>query len=155
MKEIIDRYLSVLLIGLMTLMTLDVLWGVFTRYVYGNQADWSEELAKFLLIWVGLLGAAYASGQKLHLTIDLITDSLSPTGKNGLALLINVLIILFAFSVLVIGGGNLMYITNILGQTSPALQLPMYLVYLVVPISGVLVVVYRWMDISNRSTPNG
>jgi len=72
-----------------------------------------------------------------------------------LALLINVLIILFAFSVLVIGGGNLMYITNILGQTSPALQLPMYLVYLVVPISGVLVVVYRWMDISNRSTPNG
>jgi TRAP-type C4-dicarboxylate transport system, small permease component len=155
MKEIIDRYLSVLLIGLMTLMTLDVLWGVFTRYVYGNQADWSEELAKFLLIWVGLLGAAYASGQKLHLTIDLITDSLSLTGKNRLALLINVLIILFAFSVLVIGGGNLMYITNILGQTSPALQLPMYLVYLVVPISGVLVVVYRWMDISNRSTPNG
>ncbi len=155
MKEIIDRYLSALLIGLMTLMTLDVLWGVFTRYVYGNQADWSEELAKFLLIWVGLLGAAYASGQKLHLTIDLITDSLSPTGKNRLALLINVLIILFAFSVLVIGGGNLMYITNILGQTSPALQLPMYLVYLVVPISGVLVVVYRWMDISNRSTPNG
>jgi len=155
MKEIIDRYLSALLIGLMTLMTLDVLWGVFTRYVYGNQADWSEELAKFLLIWVGLLGAAYASGQKLHLTIDLITDSLSLTGKNRLALLINVLIILFAFSVLVIGGGNLMYITNILGQTSPALQLPMYLVYLVVPISGVLVVVYRWMDISNRSTPNG
>jgi len=82
MKEIIDRYLSALLIGLMTLMTLDVLWGVFTRYVYGNQADWSEELAKFLLIWVGLLGAAYASGQKLHLTIDLCTSASYVSGVS-------------------------------------------------------------------------
>ena len=148
MKVVIDKYLSVLLIVLMTLMTLDVLWGVFTRYVYGNQADWSEELAKFLLIWVGLLGAAYASGQKLHLTIDLVTDSLSPQGQKRLLYFINVLAIIFAFSVLIVGGGNLIYITNILGQTSPALQLPMYLVYMAIPISGILVVTYRCLDIS-------
>ncbi len=150
MKAVIDKYLSALLVILITLMTLDVLWGVFTRYIYGNQADWSEELAKFLLIWVGMLGAAYASGQKLHLTIDLITDSLSSEYQKKLFILINVLVILFAFSVLVIGGGNLIYITHILGQTSPALQLPMYLVYMAVPISGVLVVVYRWFDISHN-----
>ena len=103
MKAVIDKYLSALLVILITLMTLDVLWGVFTRYIYGNQADWSEELAKFLLIWVGMLGAAYASGQKLHLTIDLITDSLSYEYQKKLFILINVLVILFAFSVLVIG----------------------------------------------------
>lgn len=139
MKSKIDKILGTVLVVMMVLMTLDVLWGVFTRYALGNQASWSEELARFLLIWIGLLGAAYASGQKMHLSIDLI--------KNKPVRLIALIIILFAGGTMVIGGANLVLLTASLGQTSPALHLPMSVIYTMIPISGLLIIYYRLPDL--------
>ena len=147
MKTKIDYYLGRFLALLMGVMTVDVLWGVFTRYAMGNQASWSEELARFLLIWIGILGAAYASGQNMHLAIDLLMPKLTDTNQRRLKVLINTLIILFALTVLVIGGARLMYITNVLGQLSPALRVPMYVVYAVMPLSGLLVIYYKIVDL--------
>ena len=143
MRDKINTYLGVFLTILMILMTLDVLWGVFTRYVLANQASWSEELARFLLIWIGILGAAYASGQKMHLAIDLLSPKLNDQNKKIIQLLIKGLIILFAFLVLVVGGSRLIYISHTLGQTSAALRLPMTIVYGVLPISGLLIIFYK------------
>ncbi|MCI4670686.1 MAG: TRAP transporter small permease [Bacteroidia bacterium] len=147
MKKIIDKYLGYFLAGLMMLMTVDVLWGVITRYALGGQADWTEELARYLLIWIGLLGAAYASGQNMHLAIDLLMAKLKPKGQSVLFLSINVLIILFAFFVMVVGGTRLLYITQSLGQLSAALRVPIAAVYAVLPLSGLLVIYYRFYEI--------
>lgn len=152
MKNTIDKYLGWILILLMAIMTLDVLWGVLTRYAFGSQADWSEELARFLLIWIGLLGAAYASGQKMHLSIDLLPPKLNPANQKKLYVFINILVIIFAFAVLVIGGFRLMYLTNILGQLSAALRLPMYVIYAVLPLCGILVIYYKLNEIISQST---
>ena len=138
MKNKVDYILGWVLVIMLAVMTLDVLWGVFTRYVMANQASWSEELARFLLIWIGILGAAYASGQRMHLSIDLL--------ENKPVRLIASLIILFALSVLVVGGTRLVLLTAELGQLSPALGVPMSLVYSVVPISGLLIIYYRLAD---------
>jgi len=137
----------------MAIMTIDVLWGVFTRYAMGNQASWSEELARFLLIWIGILGAAYASGQNMHLAIDLLSPKLKGKSKRNLAAFIRIVIILFAFTVLVIGGFRLIYITQVLGQISPALQIPMTIVYAVIPLSGLLVVYYKVHDLLSLTKP--
>ena len=147
MKQKIDKFLGYFVAGLMMLMTADVLWGVVTRYAFGSQADWTEELARFLLIWIGILGAAYATGQKMHLAIDLLKPKLKPTRQHRLSLFINGVILLFAISILVIGGFRLIYITQTLGQLSAALRIPMTIVYAVLPISGLLVVYYKIYDI--------
>ena len=143
MKEKADQFLGALLTLLMAIITIDVLWGVFTRYVMGSQASWSEELARFLLIWIGVLGAAYASGQGMHLSIDLLQPKMKVENRQKLQRLIHGLIGLFAFAVLIIGGGRLIYITYKLGQLSPALQVPMALVYSAIPIAGLLIVFYK------------
>lgn len=135
MRHRITTLLGYALAAMLALMTLDVLWGVITRYLLGNQASWTEELARFLLIWIGMLGAAYASGQRMHLSIDLLA--------NKPERLITAVIVLFVFATMVVGGTNLMRITAQLGQRSPALGLPMYLVYAVVPLAGVLIIYYR------------
>ena len=154
MRKTIDHYLGHALVFLMALMTLDVLWGVFTRYALGAQADWSEELARFLLIWIGLLGAAYATGQHKHLAIDLLQPQLSPSQQPRIGRAIRLLVTLFAFAVLVVGGSRLMYITQTLGQLSAALRIPMYLVYAVLPLSGLLVMYYQLSDWNyTRATP--
>lgn len=143
MREKIIYYLGRFLALLMAIMTVDVLWGVFTRYAMGAQASWSEELARFLLIWIGILGAAYASGQNMHLAIDLISTKLSKTNNKRLNLFIRGLIIAFALFVLVIGGTRLIYISQVLGQLSPALRMPMSIVYAVVPLSGLFIIYFK------------
>ncbi|MFQ5445315.1 MAG: TRAP transporter small permease [Saprospiraceae bacterium] len=143
MKRTIDKYLAYFLVLLMAIITLDVLWGVFTRYALGNQAGWTEELARFLLIWIGMLGAAWASGQKMHLAIDLLSPKLGPKARARLAVFINLLIAGFALTAMVAGGLRLMYITHSLGQASAAMRIPMALVYAAIPLAGALVAFYK------------
>jgi len=149
----LNRFLGIFLAFLMALMTLDVLWGVFTRYVAGSQSSWTEELARFLLIWIGLLGAAYAAGQRMHLAIDLLPRRLDKAGRRRLQVVINVLVITFAATVMVVGGFRYVYLTLTLGQTSPALQIPMGYVYLIVPISGLLVILYKLVELIQPEAP--
>jgi TRAP-type C4-dicarboxylate transport system permease small subunit len=147
MRATIDKIIGSFLMVLLSIITLDVLWGVFTRYALGNQASWSEELARFLLIWIGILGAAYASGQRMHLSIDLLGPKLEPAKRRRLQRFIDLIILIFALTVLVIGGLRLIYITQVLGQLSAALRVPMAVVYSVVPLSGLLVIFYKIQDI--------
>lgn len=152
MKRKIDIGLGYFLAFLMALMTVDVLWGVITRYLLGAQASWSEELARFLLIWIGILGGAYAAGQKMHIAIELLKPSLSSKGQDKLRLVIDVLVLLFAVCVLVIGGFRLIYITYTLGQLSAALRIPMSIVYSVVPFSGIIVILYKILEMREISS---
>lgn len=147
----IDKWLGNVLVVLTILITLDVLWGVITRYVFGNQAAWTEELARFLLIWIGLLGTAYVSGQRKHLAIELLLPKLSYQNQKLLRGFISFLVMLFAFMVMLVGGFNLIYLTYTLEQFSPSLKLPMWFVYLVVPMSGGLILYY---EIRSLLTPS-
>ena len=99
------------------------------------------------MIWIGILGAAYASGQQEHLAINILPPKLNERNRIRLRIGINILIILFAVSALIIGGGNLVYISYLLGQTSAALNLPLSVVYAVLPISGILIIVYKLNEV--------
>lgn len=147
MKEKINKFIGWFLALLMGLMFLAVLWQVFTRYLLGAASTFTEELARFLLIWIGLLGSAYISGSNMHLAIDILPQKLKGKNKQILSLIINIIIILFAATALIIGGGKLVYITYLLGQTSAALQVPLAYIYIIIPISGVLVIYYKVLNL--------
>ncbi|MBK8506775.1 MAG: TRAP transporter small permease [Saprospiraceae bacterium] len=147
MRQKLDKIMEWILVFLMASMTLDVLWGVFTRYVMGSQASWSEELARYLLIWIGILGAAYASGKHMHLAIDLFPDSLSVSRRRRLMVVINLMVIIFVISAMIIGGSRLVYVTSYLGQQSAALGWPLAAIYTVMPISGIIIVYHKVSDI--------
>jgi len=138
----IDTLLRYTLILLMTLIVLDVSWQVITRFVLPTPSSYTEELARFLLIWISLLGAAYAYAHRLHLGIELLAARLSGRGKHWLAIIGYGLSGLFALLALVIGGSQLTLLTLELKQVSGALGLPMAYVYCVLPISGGLMVLF-------------
>ncbi len=138
----ITRILSFVLIALMAAMVLDVSWQVFTRFVLRNPSGFTEELAGFLLIWIGLLGASYAYSIKAHLGIDLLTSKLSGARKQASEILIASIVGLFAIFVLVIGGWRLVGMTFTLQQISPVMGIPVGCVYLVLPLTGILFVYY-------------
>ena len=149
-RKNIDQFLAIALIITMTVLVIDVVWQVLARYVVKSPSSFTDELARFLLIWVGLLGSAYAMGKKKHLAIDLLPSKLSEKPGRYLNIFISVLIILFATLVLVVGGIRLVYITLTLKQISPALGIPLGYVYLVLPFSGILIVMYAFLDIFDK-----
>ncbi|MEK6154839.1 TRAP transporter small permease [Flavobacteriaceae bacterium 3-367] len=146
----IDRILSRLLMGIMSLMVLNVLWQVFSRYILGAPSSFTDELSRYLMIWLGILGAAYVSGQNAHVAIDFLPKKLNTKKQRKLRRLVTVIVMSFAFFALVIGGFRLVYLTFILEQYSPALKLPLALVYLVMPLSGMLIMYYKISDILTK-----
>jgi len=138
----VDVILKWVLVFIMAAMTLNVLWQVFTRFIMQDPSSYTEELARYMLIWIGILGASYVAGQKMHLAIDLLSTKLNAGNKSYLEIVIQLSIFLFSFFVMVIGGIRLVQITLSLNQISAALQIPLGYVYSVVPISGALMMFY-------------
>ncbi|MRT93981.1 TRAP transporter small permease [Ancylomarina sp. 16SWW S1-10-2] len=141
-KNQLDRILEKILISLMCILVLDVLWQVLSRYALAAPSSFTDELAGFLLIWVGLLGAAYVAGQKEHLAIDLLLQKSSPANQKRLVRFINVCIALFALSVMIIGGSWLVITRFQFQVNSAALQIPLGYIYLVLPLSGLITLYY-------------
>ena len=149
LKKKIDKLLESMLIIILAILVLDVLWQVASRYLLSSPSTFTDELAGFLLIWVALLGAAYVSGQKQHLAIELLINKLNYKKAGILRTIINIIIALFALFVMIIGGSWLIYTRFYLGQVSSSLQLPLGYVYLVLPLSGLFIIYYSIIDSIN------
>ncbi len=134
----------------MAVSVVNVLWQVFTRFALASPSSFTEEFARYLLIWIGLLGASYAAGQQMHLAIDLAPTSLTGPARRRLRGFIQLSVFVFALFVMVVGGIRLVTLTFLLGQTSAALRIPLGYVYLALPLSGVLIM---WYAIKNIVSP--
>jgi TRAP-type C4-dicarboxylate transport system permease small subunit len=119
-----------------------------------DPSSFTDELARYLLIWLGLLGAAYVTGQKMHLAIDYLLNKTKPTVKSKLEYVINSSIFLFALFVMVIGGVNLVSLTLYLEQISAALQIQLGYIYIVLPLSGILIMFYTGVSIVEQYKDN-
>lgn len=142
MKNKIDKILEYALVALMSFLVIDVLWQVLSRYILSSPSSFTDELAGFLLIWVGVLGAAYVTGKKEHLAIDLLLQKSKASVQKKLTFVINLLIALFALFVMIVGGSWLVITRFQLEVNSAALHLPLGFVYIVLPISGLLMLYY-------------
>jgi TRAP-type C4-dicarboxylate transport system permease small subunit len=155
LTDIITRILSTVLIVLMAVMVLDVTWQVFTRFILKNPSGFTEELAGFLLIWIGLLGSSYAYYVKAHLGIDILTAKLTGVKKKVSEITVSAIVFLFALLLLVIGGLRLVDIVFTLEQISPAIGIPMGYIYLVLPLTGILFMYYAVYFIMESLNQNG
>jgi TRAP-type C4-dicarboxylate transport system permease small subunit len=142
LKDGLNKGLELFIVGTMALLVVDVVWGVFTRYALGQQAKWSEELARFLLVWVALLGGAVAFRTKAHLGVDYFANQLHPDAHKLTAVVAHLVVLFFAVAVLLLGGASVVREALALEQTTPALGWKMGYVYLALPISGFFVTLY-------------
>jgi len=146
-KSRLDNVIAHLLVLLMALMVLNVTWQVTSRYVFQDPSSFTDELSRYMLIWVGMLGAAYVAGKNEHLAVDILLTKLKGKARQKLMIVIHLCILLFALTAMTIGGSNLVYITFILGQKSATLQIPLAYVYGIIPFSGLLVSYYQVFSI--------
>ena len=150
MKQIrsqLDNIIELLLVSILSVMVINVLWQIITRYFSASPSSFSDELARYLMIWLGLIGSAYVSGKKEHVSIDYFLKKLNHKKRVLLNRLIDFIILFFAFFVMIIGGGHLVFVTIKLEQLSPSLQIPLGFVYSVIPLSGLIIIFYQISNI--------
>lgn len=130
---------------LLVLMTLLVLYQVFTRYVLGDPAAFTEELVRYALIWTSFLSAAYAFLHRKHMALVIVQDRFPEAVRRRLVIGIDMLVLLFAVLVLVVGGAMLAY--NVRNDYSALLGISRGLVYAVAPLAGLAIAVAQALNI--------
>ncbi len=140
LRVFLDRLIFSVCSVILCVMVLDVTWQVFSRYVLNDPSSFTDEVARFLMIWLALLGGAYLFGTRGHLAVTMLVDRFSPQKKMAVHLFSYLLIVLFAGFTLIYGGYNLVLRT--IKQVSPAVQIPMGYVYFILPICGMLIILY-------------
>ncbi|UTT85004.1 TRAP transporter small permease [Vibrio pelagius] len=143
-RNLLDRLILIVSSFALMLLVVTVTWQVFSRYVLNDPSNWTDELARYAMVWLGLLGASYLFGTKGHLAITLLDGALKGKAHIALHILINIISGAFVSLAMLKGGIALMGRTT--QQLSPALQLPMSEVYSILPISAVIILIYLIMN---------
>lgn len=147
----INNVIRFIVIALLAVMVIAVFMQVIFRFFLDQPLAWTEELARYLLIWITFLGSAYAMSIKAHIGTEYIQKFLSAR-MNKVVLVVAALFSLVFFAVMVQQGYLLA--TRSMTQTSPTLLVPMGYVYMMIPISGVLLIMnvihVTWKDITGK-----
>ena len=146
MKKIrnsIEKIIEWVLISLLGIMVINVLWQGFSRFFTSNPSSFTDEMARFFMIWVGVLGAAYVGGKNEQVAIGFFSEKVLAANQKLMGGFVFIFFFWFGFFALLIGGSRLVYITAKLEQFSPSLQIPLAVVYAVIPISGVLIIFFK------------
>lgn len=145
-KAKLTKALEVICISLFIIITIIGLYQIITRYVFNSPSTVSEELLTFLFTWMALLASALVFGKREHMRMSYVANFFK--GKNVIYLSIfsEIVVLVFAALVLVYGGIAITKLTTI--QITASLGVSMALIYVVVPISGILTVIYNFINIS-------
>ena len=131
-----DHILFILMAFIIVIMFGQVLF----RYIFNQSLSWSEELAKFIFVWLTFLGAAICLKERIHIGVEFLTDRLPVKWKRYFELFQTVLITLFNVALSVIG---FCWVWEVSGTLSPALSLPLNIVfYAALPVASVLSAIF-------------
>lgn len=135
----VNRLIEYLLFGLGLSMALLVAVQVFCRYILNSSLFWSEELARYMLVWLSFLGANVAYYRNLHPGVDTITSRLSASKQRISRILVHIMTMALGVVMLVSGAQFAWFVRM---QISPALSIHKWIILVVIPLSGVLFFVY-------------
>ena len=145
LRNKVDKLLIAVCIFLLAAMTALVVYQVVARYFFGSPSAISEVLARYLFVWLILICSAYVFGKKEHMNIAFLKDKLREPGRTFCNVASEIVICLFALFVLVVGG--ILCTGPQFVQLDSALQIPMGVFYLMIPVSGAFTVFYSITNI--------
>ncbi|MDO4297780.1 MAG: TRAP transporter small permease [Lachnospiraceae bacterium] len=118
---------------------------IVTRFIFRNPSTVSEELLTYSFTWMALLASAYVFGKRDHMRMGFMADKLGKGGQKVLNIVSEILIMILAGSVMIYGGFTIMQLT--MTQSTASLGIPMGVVYTIVPVSGIIIVIYSILNI--------
>jgi len=139
-KNALDRILTWACVVLFAVLVVDVSYQVFARQVLNQPSGWSEVLATYLFIWLGLFGSALVFGERGHIAVDFAVRPLPEKVQIAVTVVVQLAILTFTGLVLVWGGLRVVSLTW--EQNLPGLPVNVGPLYLALPISGIVTIFY-------------
>jgi TRAP-type transport system small permease protein len=127
----------------LVLMSLATFGNVILRYAFNDPIQWAEEFSRYAFIWVVFLGAAACSKRKAHIAIDALTLLVPPRLRQFLAFVVQGVVLVLTAAVTYFGW----VLCRLATQATSTLNIPQYVVYLVVPFSAALIFVHTAIDV--------
>ncbi len=150
LRKLLNHILNVLAGVSFLAMVALTCWQVLTRYVLQNPSSWSEELVSYLFAWMALFGASLVVGERGHMNIPIVVERMGEKGRKFFAIFSELVALAFSAVILVYGG---IQITSLaMGQMTSSLGLPIGVFYIILPLSGVLNIVYTILNIVDIAT---
>ncbi len=137
--------LNILAGGSFLVMVVLTYWQVFTRYILGNPSSWSEELVSYMFAWMSLLGASIVTSERGHMNIPILVEKVGPSSQKFLLCLGEV--IAFLFSAIILAYGGIQITSLAMGQMTSSLGVPIGIFYIVLPLCGILNMIYTALNI--------
>lgn len=135
---------SVIAATLLGITTIVIFLQVVFRYFVNQPLHWTEETARFLFIWVALLGAAMAFKDRTHFSISMFTNPLPAPARRGVEVLV-ALGTTWLLGLMMREGLYVAQLNHI--QESPAIGVPMSIPYMAIPVGSLLGVAFVWLDV--------
>ncbi len=151
-RKWLDLILSTVCAVLFALMVVVGSYQIITRFVFNNPSTISEELLTYTFAWMAMFASVYVFGKRDHMRMSFLADMLPAGSKKLLDIAIEILVVLFAVAVLIYGGSTIMNLT--MTQKTASLGVSMGMIYMVMPISGVLIAIYGILNIADMCTGN-
>jgi TRAP-type C4-dicarboxylate transport system permease small subunit len=145
LRSILDKSLKAVTGISFIAMVLITCWQVLTRYVLGRPSSWSEELVSYLFAWASLLGASIVTGERGHMNIPILTDLLNPSLQKILSIFGE--LVAFVFSAVILFYGGVRISSLAMGQMTSSLGVAVGIFYIVLPVCGVLNMLYTAVNI--------
>lgn len=136
--RLVERVLDGVLALVIAAMTGAIVWQVFARYVLDAAPYWSEELARFLMPWIAMVGSAAVLRGGGHVAVTALIERLG-SGPAAVLRIVRDLVMLGVAAVLVIHGLAFADLNSF--QDSPAFEVPMSVPYMAMPVGGVLIAI--------------
>ena len=143
-RKTMMKVLGYLIIFLFMMMTAVGSYQIITRYFFNRPSTVSEELLTYSFTWMSLLASAYVFGKRDHMRMGFLADKFTGPGRRYLEAAIDLLTFAFAGVVMVYGGISITKLTMI--QTTASLRVPMGYIYVIVPVTGVLIMLFSLMN---------
>jgi TRAP-type C4-dicarboxylate transport system permease small subunit len=148
--------------ALLSLMTLILFFQVIMRRVVGYSLTWSEELARYLFIWLVYFGISYGCQSMKHIKLDAFLGLFFPRKLRPYVVVAGDVIFLFFALFVIVTSFQLLGKQIRLGQTSPALHIHMGFVYaapfvgfILTSVRQVQAIMYHFGQAKNRGGKNG
>ncbi len=135
----VNHWVEYSLFGLGFTMSAVVAVQVFSRYVLNHSLFWSEELARYLLVWLTFLGASVAYRLNLHPGIDIVFARVPSSFQRGISIFVH-LVSMILFGIMIFYGAQFSYFVRL--QISPAMDFPKWIVFCIVPLSGFIFMIH-------------
>lgn len=145
LRKVIDVILSSACAVIFAAMVVIGTYQIVTRFIFRNPSTISEELLTYSFTWMALLASAYVFGKRDHMRMGFMADKLGAASQKIMNIFSEVLVMILSASVMVYGGVTIMDLT--MTQSTASLGIPMGVVYTIIPLSGVLILIYSVLNI--------